>query len=421
MNWTHHRIYHSLFQGATNAWKIRPWLLWILLIVLSVSNVHGQGKNQLESERKQLQKEIALTNKKLAAAKKNRTNALNNYLLIKQQVEKRRQLIEVYKKDLESTTENIERTEAVISDLTVDLDRLQKEYSKIMQAALRTKLQQSYLVFLFSSENLNDAFKRLQYLRQYDKYRQRQSQLIRYTQESLVSKAENLNLEKLRQDSLLNDLLSQNNQLTEELSDKNKLLSGLQSEEKKLARTLDQKEKAAKKLNSLIENIIKKEILAAAPKKNTDSKTTSATPKEKAAEVVTSGSFNKARGRLPWPVSQGKITKSFGLNYHPKFKNVKTTNNGIDITSSKDAAVKAVFEGRVVGVQFIPGFKNTVIIKHGRYYTVYSNLSSIYVKRNDQIKAQQNIGKLSAGEPELHFEVWKGKDRLNPTSWIIKK
>ncbi|GAB5551896.1 MAG: peptidoglycan DD-metalloendopeptidase family protein [Saprospiraceae bacterium] len=393
----------------------------LLLVGLFASNGYGQQRNQLELERKQLQKEIALTNKKLAQAKKNRASALNNYLLVKRQVEKRRQLIEVYQKDLESTTANIERTEAVINDLTTDLSRLQKEYSKIMQAALRSKLQQSYLVFLFSSDNLNDAFRRLQYLRQYDKYRQRQSQLILYTQQSLQTKADRLNTDKLKKDSLLSDLLSQNNQLATELSDKNKLLNGLQSEEKKLARTLDQKEKAAKKLNQLIENTIKKEILAASPKETKSNSKSTTTPKENAIDIATSGSFNKARGRLPWPVSQGEISKAFGLNYHPKFKNVKTTNNGIDISTNKDAAVKAVFDGKVVGVQFIPGYKNTVIIKHGRYYTVYSNLSSIYVKRNDQVKAQQNIGKLSAGEPELHFEVWRGKDRLNPTSWIIKK
>lgn len=393
----------------------------LLLFGLFTSNGYGQQRNQLESERKQLQREIALTNKKLAEAKKNRASALNNYLLVKRQVEKRRQLIEVYQKDLESTTANIERTEAVIGDLTTDLSRLQKEYSKIMQAALRSKLQQSYLVFLFSSDNLNDAFRRLQYLRQYDKYRQRQSQLILYTQQSLQTKADRLNIDKLKKDSLLNDLLSQNNQLATELSDKNKLLNGLQSEEKKLARTLDQKEKAARKLSQLIENTIKKEILAATPKETKSNAKTTATAKEESVDIATSGSFNKARGRLPWPVSQGKISKAFGLNSHPKFKNVKTTNNGIDISTNKDAAVKAVFDGKVVGVQFIPGYKNTVILKHGRYYTVYSNLSSIYVKRNDQVKAQQNIGKLSAGEPELHFEVWRGKDRLNPTSWIIKK
>ena len=241
--------------------------------------------------------------------------------------------------------------------------------------------------------------------------------MIRYTQQSLQTKADRLKIDQLKKDSLLNDLLKQNNQLATELSDKNKLLNGLQSEEKKLARTLDQKEKAAKELSALIEETIKKEILSTTPKETKDAAET----EESETSLITSGNFNKAKGRLPWPVSQGEITKSFGLNSHPKFKNVKTTNNGIDITTNKDAAVKAVFEGRVVGVQFIPGFKNTVIIKHGRYYTVYSNLSSIYVKRNDQVESQQNIGKLSAGEPELHFEIWRGKDRLNPTSWIIKK
>lgn len=365
-------------------------------------------------ERKQLLQDIEQTNKKLALAKKNRANALNNYLLVKRQVEKRRQLIQVYQKDLENTAANIERTEAVLEDLSYDLEALQKEYSKIMQAAIRSKLQQSYLVFLFSSDNLNDAFRRVQYLRQYDKYRKRQSQLIQYTRLSLRSKTDHLKAERLKQDSLLTNLLSQNDQLATELSDKNRLLNGLQSEEKKIAASLEQKEKAAKNLNLLIENIIKAEILAT-------TKETETSPEKEATTVATTGSFIKAKGRLPWPVNEGKISKPFGINYHPKFKNVKTTNNGIDISTQKDAPVKAVFSGKIVGVQFIPGFKNTVIIKHGRYYTVYSNLSSIYVKRNDQVSAQQNIGKLSANEPEMHFEIWKGKERLNPTSWIIKK
>jgi septal ring factor EnvC (AmiA/AmiB activator) len=376
--------------------------------------VYGQQRSQLEMQRKQLLQDIEQTNKKLALTKKNRTNALNNYLLVKRQVEKRRQLIEVYQKDLENTSANIERTEAVLEDLSTDLQVLQKEYSKIMQAAVRSKLQQSYLVFLFSSDNLNDAFRRVQYLRQYDKYRKRQSQLIQYTQQSLQSKTDHLKEEKIKQDSLLTNLLSQNDQLATELSDKNRLLNGLQSEEKKIAASLDQKEKSAKKLDQLIENIIKEEIIAT-------TKETKASPEKEAVAVATTGSFIKAKGRLPWPVTEGKISKPYGINYHPKFKNVKTTNNGIDISTNNNAAVQAVFSGKVVGVQFIPGFKNTVIIKHGRYYTVYSNLSSIYVKRNDQVNAQQNIGKLSASEPEMHFEVWKGKERLNPTSWIIKK
>ena len=387
-----------------------------MFLVFCVSfPVQAQERKRLEAERAQLLNEIKTTNQKLAATQKNRTNALNNYLLIKKQVENRQELIRVYQEDIDRTAANIDRTTIVVDHLSEDLEVLREEYAHIMQAALRNKLQQSYLVFLFSSESLNEAFRRVQYLRQYDKYRQRQNQLIQSTQHSLETKVERLKTEKIKQEELLNELLEQSNQLSTELKSKNKLLNSLQSAERKLAASLDKKEKAAKKLNQTIEAIIQKEITAATKVVNTNTNTTTATGLANASEFV------KSRGRLPWPVGQGTITKNFGINRHPTYKNVKTSNNGIDIRTSQPNSVKAVFEGRVVGVQFIPGFKNTVIIKHGKYYTVYSNLASVYVKKDDKIGRQQEIGKLSSSEPEIHFEIWRGKERLDPARWIIRR
>lgn len=334
--------------------------------------------------------------------------------MVKKQVENRRELIRVYQEDIERTSFNIERTERVVGHLSEDLNRLRKEYQHIMQAALRSKLQQSYLVFLFSSESLNDAFRRLQYLRQYDKYRQRQGLLIRSTQESLESKVISLQEEKNEQEALLEALLLQNDQLSQELRSKNRLLNSLQSEERKLAASLDEKEKAARKLDQAIETIIQEEIAAARANENG--------PKEELLDLESEKiNFVKGRGRLPWPVGEGEIVRKFGINRHPTYKNVKTSNNGVDIRTRQPGSVKAVFAGKVVGVQFIPGFKNTIIIKHGSYYTVYSNLASIYVKKDDNIIAQQEIGKLSSSEPEIHFEVWRGKERLDPSKWILRK
>lgn len=398
---------------VTRGWENRCLLLLLLIVGLSGPAL-GQERKRLETEREQLIQEIKTTNQKLSAAKKDRASALNNYLLVKKQVKNRRELIEVYQEDIERTAANIERTEMVVEHLSEDLATLRKEYQHIMQAALRSKLQQSYLVFLFSSESLNDAFRRLQYLRQYDEYRQRQSRLIQSTQLSLETKVMALQEEKIKQEELLEELLLQNDQLSSELKSKNRLLNSLQSEERKLAASLEQKEKAAHKLDQAIEAIIQKEIAAASA--------VEVEPESEAADNSAGNiSFVKIRGQLPWPVDGGTIVRNFGINRHPTYKNVKTSNNGVDIRTSEPESVKAVFAGKVVGVQFIPGFKNTIIIKHGTYYTVYSNLVSVYVKKEDTIAARQEIGKLSTSEPEIHFEVWRGKERLDPAKWIQRK
>jgi septal ring factor EnvC (AmiA/AmiB activator) len=386
----------------------------MLLMVVLYHPLPGQERKRLEAEREQLLQEIKATNQQLAATQKDRANALNNYLLVKKQVENRRELIRVYEEDIERTAQNIERTEEVVGHLSEDLSTLRQEYQHIMQAALRSKLQQSYLVFLFSSESLNDAFRRLQYLRQYDKYRQRQSRLIRSTQESLETKVSSLQEEKAQQEKLLEELLLQSDQLSSELKSKNRLLNSLQSAERKLAASLEKKEQAARKLDQAIEAVIQKEIAAASAREEVPSE-------EVVNTSVATGNFVQGRGRLPWPVGDGTIVRNFGINRHPTYKNVKTNNNGVDIRTSQPESVKAVFAGKVVGVQFIPGFKNTVIIKHGTYYTVYSNLVSVYVKKEDTITARQEIGKLSTNESEIHFEVWRGKERLDPAQWIQRK
>ena len=131
-----------------------------------------------------------------------------------------------------------------------------------------------------------------------------------------------------------------------------------------------------------------------------------------------SGVFSQNKGNLPWPVKSGNITGYFGRQDHPTIKGIKITNNGIDIHTGKGAEVYAVFEGKVAGTQFIPGYKHTVIIRHGNYYSVYSNLEKIFVKRNDSIKNGQRVGVVGTNNPDLHFEIWQDKTRQNPVDWI---
>jgi septal ring factor EnvC (AmiA/AmiB activator) len=134
-------------------------------------------------------------------------------------------------------------------------------------------------------------------------------------------------------------------------------------------------------------------------------------------ETGVSVTFSGQRGRLPWPL-EGQVVRGFGTFQHPKFKDVKVTNNGIDIRTQGLGKVKAVCDGKVAGSQFIPGYQHIVIIQHGQYYTVYSNMQEVFVKRGEAINARQEIGRVSAEKPEIHFEVWREKQRLNPISWL---
>jgi murein hydrolase activator len=209
-------------------------------------------------------------------------------------------------------------------------------------------------------------------------------------------------------------------------------------------------QKAHNKLNRVIENVIQQEMLAQrkkarsaevlpsansnttvvlpaiksdrnAPKPTTNPEVAPLAPAPNRADVAATGSFGARQGRLPWPVDQGRIIQGFGTFPHPKYKNVKVSNSGLDIGTIPGGKVRAVFEGKVVGAQFINGYQYTVIIQHGTYYTVYSNIASVSIKRGEQLSTGQEIGQVGTERPEMHFEVWRDKQKLNPTIWLERK
>lgn len=388
-----------------------------MFLLFLATAIAQESRSELESRRKQLQKDIEATAEELADTRKTRQATLNRFLILRRSIHQRQALIQTLEKELSYTNQSIERTQTVLEALADDLDRLKQEYSQLLRVALRHKLSQSYLQFLFSARSLNDAFQRWQYIRQYERYRKRQAGLIRETQSTLQRKADQLTVERAEKDSLLLEVKAQQSNMEAELQDKNRLLVSLQSDEKRLARELEEQERAVAELNQLIETVIRKEMLAKRKRARTPEAlhNDSASPSE---DATLSAGFADYRGRLPWPVDGGTIIKPFGVHPHPRLKSVKVTNNGIDIRTDQQAPVRAVFAGTVAGTQFIPGYQNTVIIQHGQYYTVYSNLAEVFVKRGDTVQKAQQIGRLNRTKPEVHFEVWREKDRLNPEQWV---
>ena len=451
--------------------KITHSFLWAALIMLPFL-VLAQPKKQLEDKRKKLTREIEITNKLLDKTKQNKSAAYERFVTLQNQIERREDLIQTIENEVVESEDHIERNTAVIEALQQDIAQMKSEYGKIVRHSFRLKTLNNPLLFLLSADNLNQAYRRWLFLRKYNKYRTGQADAIVFTQSMLAKKTNALSTEKSEKEQLLSEIQGQKGSLSSELTVKNELLANLSADETRRRSDLAEKQKAKTALDNSIERIIVEDVRkneavaatkrrAAADKKAVEKpvpappKPTVAPPVAKTEQVkpktepalptpkpakepavvaatteapevqeddAVSSAFKRQRGRLPWPVDGGFVARSFGKQKHPTLKNIEITNNGIDIRSSEDAPVKNIFEGKVAGVQFIPGHDYTVIIQHGNYYTVYSNLSETSLSKGDQVGAGATIGRVStnavSGAAELHFELWREKERLNPAAWI---
>ncbi|MBK9015362.1 MAG: peptidoglycan DD-metalloendopeptidase family protein [Saprospiraceae bacterium] len=408
-------------------------ILWLLLFMLLAmgTGIAQQSRKELEDKRKKLLKDIEQTSSLLKQTKQDKEATLSRYVTLQKQINKRKQLVETLQAEMQYLLENVERTATVVLALNEDTDRLMEEYTKIARHAYRQRLMHSKWLFLLSAKSFNDAFRRWQYLRQYDRYRQRQARLILDTQQMLLDKIKSLEDRKREKENLLGTEKRQSQMLGLEMEAKNRLLETLKGDESRLARDLEAKQVAATKLNNAIEKVIREEMerirreersAAAAASAATPGKTVAPTATPEATSL--SKEFNNNRGSLPWPVKNGVITGYFGRQPHPTIPNIEIVNNGIDIQTDQGAQVRSVFEGTVVGTQFIPGFDYMVILQHGSYYTVYSNLEEVSVKKGDKVAIRQSIGKVSTDRKTntsaVHFEIWKEKTRLNPQDWVGK-
>ncbi|MEL6717208.1 MAG: peptidoglycan DD-metalloendopeptidase family protein [Bacteroidota bacterium] len=386
---------------------IKPLLL-ILAFGFGITS-YAQTLTELEYKRKRLLAEIEATNSELKQTKANKANALQQYLKVKRKIRKRKELITTLQQEVDFIDKSINRNTIVTEALNSDLERLRSEYAGMLRTAYRQKINNSRWIFLLSSNSVNNAVQRWRYLKQYDDYRKKQAGLIIETKKTLEIKINQLETKKKEKEALINSTNRQNGLLDKELGEKNRLLSQIKSSEAKLLLSLEAQQRQKDNLDKAIERT----ILAETKKNRVASGT-----KDKSKIVEMAGQFKAMRGRLPWPVANGKIVKGFGKHEHPEYENVFTENNGINIKAPSKAIVQAVYDGKVVGKQFIPGNQNMIIIAHGTYYTVYSNIESVNVSRGEKVSAGQTIGRLSSRNTELHFEIWKEKQRLNPEKWI---
>lgn len=409
-------------------------LVFIFLPIAAFS----QSKKELEDKRKKLLRDIETTGNLLKKTTKTKEATYDRYVALQSQIERREKLIRNIEEEVAAAEKGIDRNAAVINSLNGDIVKMQAEYGRMVRSAFRRKKLSNPLVYILSAESLNQAFRRWLFIRKYDDFRKKQADAIADTKKMLSNKVTSLEDTRREKETLLMSLRGQKTILTTEMADKNNLLQTLAQDESRLKGDLKKKQAAHEALNQAIERIIQEEITRrtaearrtrpSVPDRPRSSSSPAAANSAAAAapeiEDNTSISFQQKRGQLPWPVEDGFIARAFGRQKHPTLKNIEITNNGVDIRTDEAAAVRAVYEGRVAGVQFIPGHDYTVILQHGNYYTVYSNLAETSVAKGEQVRARQMIGRVSTntvtGASELHFELWHQKDRMNPEWWIRK-
>ena len=382
-----------------------------LLLLSSSTCLFGQSRSDLEKKQDALLKEIATTSRLLDKNKSMQSTSLNKLDLLNKKIRSQAALYKNYQKQIvqnEVATNRIAKEIAVIES---NLGDIRKNYSSLLTNAYRQKLQHNNWLFLLSANGLNEMWRRWQYIsRIRDAWKKRAANLLD-NQSQLEIKTVELATEKAAKAKLSQ---TAGVLLKQQEGDKRKLegvLSDYKKDESSLVADLKKKESERKKLLAAIEKIISAE-LASAPEN---------LPNTPMGRIATS--FKASKGALPWPVEKGVVTKYFGSKRHPLLPNVTTSSNGIDIKTTAGATIRAVFAGKVISVQAIPGYDQVVIVQHGTFYSVYSYLSKSNVYKNEELSVGDRIGRArqSDNNGEVHFEIWSGKEIQDPLLWLNKR
>lgn len=398
------------------------YLLVLFFACLLSVPATGQGKKQLEEKRKQLLREIELTSEMLTKTKKTRESTYHTFLTLQKQIQRRNQLIKTLQAEIVLTNETIDQDEQIVEALREDLVLLRANYAELARSAYRQKVNQSELFFIFSASGFNDAYRRWQYLRQYQEYRKKQAVLLLHTEEELSRRIKRMEEQLQEKENLLISSKQQAEIIAVEMETKNEMLLTLRQDEAKLDQELKTKQDAHEELNLAIERIIREEIARSRERARSPEVSEASKTAEANLEEGLTSTFNRSKGKLLMPVKKGVVIRPFGRQAHPTNPEVSINNNGIDIQTDVQAEVRAVFQGQVVSVNYIHGLSNTVILRHGDFYTVYANLETVGVRRGDLVPVQGVLGQVSTDPITniafLHFEVWRDKARLNPTTWL---
>jgi len=393
---------------------MRRFLLSALMLFVSICFLAGQSRKDLEEERRKTLEEISYMDNLLKQTAKEKKESLNELKLIGRKLSLRESVLKSMQDEISLLSGRIDLNNIAIEMMEKDLTVLKRDYQNAVLSSYRTSKGTSEIAYILSAKDFNQGYKRVKYLQQITKIRRQETELIQELKSEIeVSKRKmeedlaNISILKSKEEQ-------QRNLLKSEQNNRQKIVNNLSNKERQLQRDLEEKKRIARKIESEISKLIAEERKKSA--------TSDLTPEQK----LISDNFYENKGRLPWPVARGVITSHFGIHNHPVLKYVMENNNDIEITNSGETQVRSVFKGTVARVFSIQGANMSIIIKHGKYYTVYSNLVNVAVKAGDKVETKQLLGyvfndKDKGNEAVLKFMITEEKVNLDPELWISKK
>lgn len=392
-------------------------------------------QEELEERKAKIQLEIQEKEQLLKSVKSKEKSVLTQMSIQKEKIGLKEKLIRTTEKQTKLLNNDIYINQLKINQLNKDLEQLRKDYAAMILKSYKSRSEQSRAMFLLSSENFLQAYKRAQYMKQYASYRKMQGQEIEVATQQLMGYTNQIVKQKTEKEKLIKENEKEKEELLKEKKEQEKIAQQIQKEKGKIAAEIKKKQQETKKIDDQIRKLIRAAIAAA--NKKTAAANVKANPKTTTAEKariessdkiiltpegkIVSDNFKANKGRLPWPVEKGAISLGYGDQPHPVFKSLMIHNSGIEISTENGTSARAVFAGEVAQVQQITPLKKAILLKHGDFFTIYQNLSSINVQVGDKVSAKQTLGKIRTdadGRTVLKFLVSQNSVYFNPTSWL---
>jgi len=394
----------------------------IIFLVLFSTASSAQTKAQLKQQREALEKEISEISSILASNRERKSSVLNEVDKLSQKIDTREKLVRVYDQEVNLLTNEINENSRNIDILRNKLKKLKKEYAQMIRQSYRSNTSQNRIMFLLSSESFYQAYKRIQYLKQYANYRRKQGKRIVERTEKLQELNEKLFAQREEKENLLARNKAAKEQLEKDQEAQEELIAQIRKKESVFERKIRKKQERIAQIDKEIDRIIKEAIAAEDKEKSSDKDDINLKLTPEAQMLA--DNFEKNKGKLPWPVDKGFVAVGFGTRRHPIVKSAKISSSGVRITTEENGIAKAVFDGKVTKVYLLPGGNNGVIIKHGNYFTNYYNLKEVFVNTGQDITTGDELGVIAIGnatqDTTLKFSIYRNLDNLNPQNWVYK-
>jgi septal ring factor EnvC (AmiA/AmiB activator) len=428
-----------------------PKFFLSLLFMCMTSMIWSQSSQQekLEQRKAEIQREIRENEKMLKNVKSKEKSAMNVFLIQKNKIRLKETLINTTEKQTKLLANDMYINQMKINKLNKELAVLKVDYARMIVKSYKSRSEQSRAMFILSSENFLQAYKRAQYLKQYTSFRKNQGEEIKSKSTQLVTYNDKLKGQKVAKQKLLVENRKEKEGLVKEKQEQEKLVNLIKKDKNRIVSDIRKKQRESKTIDKQIDRLIreaiaeanrkaalekakaralasnsgasKKEVAAEAAKESVSSSRIELTPEDK----LIADNFKANRGSLPWPVEKGFISLGYGDQAHPIYNTLVIHNSGVEITTNEGANARAVFGGEVASIMVLSPVNKAVMIQHGDYFTIYQNLSSVSVSKGDKISIKQNLGRVrtngDTGKTIIKFLLLQNTTYTNPQGWLSTK